>query len=116
MSIENVTHLGDRTIISVLQPTHFGAPDDRWTITISHESPTMPHITRQDLDKLLSEAPFGIQNTSDNIDVPGLGTVVFINEYDNDYSSANWRAGVHKEHLSCGCQVRDPCSSFVQNS
>jgi hypothetical protein len=95
MTIERINHLENKTIISVLEPTHFGTPDRQREVAILYESPELLTITQEELTRKLSEAPFGLPNTMDKIDIPRFGTIVFLNTYDNDYSSSTWRWGVH---------------------
>jgi hypothetical protein len=95
MSIERVEHLKKKTIISILEPTHFGHSDNRRDVIISHEAPKVYTITREQLEQRLSGVTFGLPNTMDKVDIPEVGTVIFINQFDNDYSSSTWRSGVH---------------------
>ena len=95
MAIENVIRDGDETIISILEPTYFGAPDRRRDVRISPQQPPAEVITQEQLAHQLSQSPWGLPNTEDRVSVSGVGIVVFINEFDNAYSSQGWRAGVH---------------------
>jgi hypothetical protein len=98
MGVEKVEHLSESTIVSIYEPTRYGEGDVFRKVSIPHD-PTyraqLETISRASVQRPLND-PQGLGvKEMDLVEVPRLGTVVFIKNFDCDYSSATYRFGAH---------------------
>ena len=96
MCIVKVDYQSDRTIFKIEEPRPYGEHDISRKVEVLHsEILTLRTITRDEIQSLPND-PQGcdIQET-ESYEVPGVGIIVFINDYDCDFSSSLHREGSH---------------------
>ena len=96
MTIEQVQSLKEKTVFSIEDPTRYGIPDESREVTIPHDSQyrsNLPRISRDSVNN-----PKNDEYTREEVrtyQIPEVGTVVFIYDYDTETSSGSYRMGAH---------------------
>ena len=99
MTIEGVVHNEDSTLFKIHEPTRYGVPDIHREVTVSHkpeEIAKLPTITPSEILALTDDP--GNENVT-KVDsyqkLPNGVTLVFLQNYDLDWSSNSYRDGAY---------------------
>jgi hypothetical protein len=97
MGIEDVQDLGDRTVISIYEPTPYGEEDRTRCVEVFHGLPDMPWVTREQLRSRCNQSSdeHSLSDNCETVEIPGVGTVCFFSVYDDDFSYSTHRRGSH---------------------
>lgn len=88
----------ERTVISIEEITRYGEEDKFKEIIIPHDASFKSKIERISRGRI--ENPNDDPHKSDienvGMNIPDVGIIYFIYQFDNEYSSATYRTGAHK--------------------
>lgn len=88
--------LNDKTVFSIDEPHRYGEPDKFREIIIPHNSEyksQLPSIKKERIENPRQDKDY--YEEIQTFEVPEIGTIVFIKNFDTDSSSATYRKGAH---------------------
>lgn len=96
MTIKKAEQLEAETVFYIYEPKKYGGPDASRKVKVPHsleECSKLKTITQEEIDDLPDDRDYKME--AEIFEVPEVGTVVFINDFDTDYCSALYRKGAH---------------------
>jgi hypothetical protein len=85
-----------KTVFEIHEPARHGKPDNYRKVEIPHDPKhraELETISEERVNNPLDDKEY--KETMELFEVPNIGTVVFVNVYDTDTSSATYRMGAH---------------------
>jgi hypothetical protein len=98
MSIEKIERLADKTIIRIHEPVRYGEPDRYRDVVVSHDPEQLsqiPHMSHNRFSNPLNDSRRGDWEEMVTVEVEAVGTIVFVKQFDTEWSSATYRSGSH---------------------
>lgn len=100
MGITKVEYLQNKVVFHIYEPTKYGEKDAYRNVKVYFDEQSIqeiPIITTEALGKIKQNSTDGSEKVEiEQFEIPLAGTIVFLKEFDDDYSSATHQLATHK--------------------